>query len=45
MQQKMKTVYDFYSQAGRHGKLESVVIMKQNARNPLVSLGDSTDPS
>jgi|TARA_Y100000294_G_C8556715_1_gene337442 hypothetical protein len=38
-QQKMKTVYDFYSQAGRHGKLEPVVIMKQNSREPLVVIG------
>ena len=35
----MKTVYDFYSQAGRHGKLEPVVIMKQNSREPLVVIG------
>ena len=38
-QQKMKTVYDFYSQAGRHGRLEPVVIMKQNSREPLVVIG------
>ena len=36
---QMKTVYDFYSQAGRHGRLEPVVIMKQNSREPLVVIG------
>ena len=38
-QQKMKTVYDFYSQAEKHGNLEPVVIMKQNSREPLVVIG------
>ena len=38
-QQKMKTIYDFYRQAEKHGKLEPVVIMKQNSRAPLVVIG------
>ena len=38
-QEKMKTIYQFYSQARRHGKLEPVVIMKQNSRDPLIVLG------
>ena len=36
-QQKMKTVYDFYSQASKNSrKLEPVVVMKMNSRDPLV---------
>tara|TARA_R100000458_G_C8187921_1_gene182660 strand:+ start:174 stop:506 length:333 start_codon:yes stop_codon:yes gene_type:complete len=38
-QQKMKTIYDFYNQAEKHGDLEPVVIMKQNSRDPLVVIG------
>lgn len=35
-QNKMKTVYDWYKQASRNTKLRPVVVMKMNARDPLV---------
>jgi|TARA_R110001592_G_scaffold322255_1_gene601178 hypothetical protein len=36
-QEKMKTVYDFYKQASKNArKLEPVVVMKMNTRDPLV---------
>ena len=36
-QEKMKTVYDFYKQASKNArKLEQVVVMKMNTRDPLV---------
>ena len=36
-QEKMKTVYDFYKQASKNSrKLEPVVVMKMNSRDPLV---------
>ena len=36
-QEKMKTVYDFYKQASKNSrKLELVVVMKMNSRDPLV---------
>jgi hypothetical protein len=36
-QNKMKTIYDFYNQAHKNaGPLEPAVIMKMNAREPLV---------
>ena len=36
-QDKMKTVYDFYKQASKNArKLEPVVVMKMNTRDPLV---------
>ncbi len=38
-QEKMRTVYDFYKQAKRHGSLEPVVCMKQNSREPLIVIG------
>lgn len=38
-QNKMKTIYDFYNQASKNaGTLEPVVVMKMNAREPLVVL-------
>ena len=36
-QEKMKTIYDFYKQASKNArKLEPVVVMKMNTRDPLV---------
>ena len=35
-QNRMKTIYDFYKQASKKTKLEPVVIMKMNSRDPLV---------
>ena len=36
-QEKMKTIYDFYNQAYKNsGKLEPVLVMKMNSREPLV---------
>ncbi len=36
-QEKMKTIYDFYKQASKNArKLEPVVVMKMNTREPLV---------
>ena len=36
-QEKMKTIYDFYNQAYKNsGKLEPVLVMKMNTREPLV---------
>ena len=35
-QNRMKTIYDFYKQAAKKTKLEPVVIMKMNSREPLV---------
>ena len=32
---QMKGVYDWYKQAGKHTKLEPVVVMKMNTRKPL----------
>ena len=36
-QNRMKTIYDFYKQASKNArKLEPVVVMKMNTRDPLV---------
>ena len=35
-QEKMKTIYQWYNQAKRHGDLEPVLVMKQNSREELV---------
>ena len=36
-QEKMKTIYDFYKQAQKNsGKLEPVLVMKMNTREPIV---------
>ena len=35
-QQRMKTVYTWYKQAGKKTKLEPVVVMRQNGAAPLV---------
>ena len=36
-QEKMKTIYDFYNQAQKNsGRLEPVLVMKMNTREPLV---------
>ena len=37
-QNRMKTIYDFYKQASKRTKLEPVVVMKMNSRDPLVVL-------
>ena len=37
-QNRMKTIYDFYKQASKRTKLEPVVVMKMNSREPLVVL-------
>jgi len=38
-QEKMKTIYDFYKQSKKNaGKLEPVVVMKRNSRDPLIVL-------
>ena len=37
-QNRMKTIYDFYKQASKKTKLNPVVIMKMNSRDPLVVL-------
>jgi len=34
-QQKFKVLYSFYDQAGRHGKHEPALIIKQNTRRAL----------
>jgi len=34
-QNKMKTIYDWYKQASKNTKLEPVVVMKMNTRQPL----------
>jgi hypothetical protein len=31
----MKTIYDWYKQASKNTKLEPVVVMKMNTRQPL----------
>ena len=35
-QQRMKTIYSWYKQASKKTKLEPVVVMKQNSKDPLV---------
>jgi len=35
-QQRMKTIYSWYRQASKKTKLEPVVVMKQNSKDPLV---------
>ena len=35
-QQRMKTIYSWYKQARKKTKLEPVVVMKQNSKDPLV---------
>ena len=37
-QNRMKTIYDFYKQASKKTKLNPVVVMKMNSREPLVVL-------
>ena len=37
-QNRMKTIYDFYKQASKKTKLTPIVVMKMNARQPLVVL-------
>ena len=37
-QNRMKTIYDFYKQASKKTRLEPVVVMKMNSREPLVVL-------
>ena len=34
-QQKLLTLYKFFAQAQRHGKLEAVLVIKLNSRKPL----------
>ena len=34
-QEKMKTVYDWYKQAKKHGNLEPVLVCKQNSKEEL----------
>ena len=42
-QEKMKTVYDWLDQADRNsGKLEAVLVIKQNTRKPLVVIDMET---
>ena len=42
-QEKMKTIYDWLDQADRNsGKLEAVLVIKQNTRRPLVVIDMET---
>ena len=42
-QEKMKTIYDWLDQADRNsGKLEAVLVIKQNSRRPLVVIDMET---
>ena len=34
-QQKFKVLYSFFDQAGRHGKYEPILVVKQNSRRAL----------
>ena len=34
-QQKMKTIYDWFTQAKKHGSLEPILVCKQNSREEL----------